>query len=80
MPDIEMIVDFYQKLIAGKMGKFPQDQYGSLLEMYCVASVYMTQQWVLKGCLETPEHMAQLMIEAMPPKLSELFIKLNILE
>lgn len=78
--DTEMIMDFYRKLIAGKMGVFPQAQYGELLEMYCVASVYMTQQWVLKGCSASPDKMAQLMIEAMPPKLSELFARLAILD
>ena len=77
--DTEMIMDFYRKLIAGKMGVFPQAQYGELLEMYCVASVYMTQQWVLKGCSASPDKMAQLMMEAMPPKLSDLFARLEIL-
>lgn len=77
--DTLMIMDFYKKLIAGKMGVFPQAQYGELLEMYCVASVYMTQQWVLNGCVATPDKMARLMLEAMPPKLSDLFARLNIL-
>lgn len=78
--DIMMIMDFYSKLIAGKMGTFPAKQYGELLEMYCVASVYMTQQWVFKGCKDSPERMAHLMIEAMPPKLSSLFSRLGILD
>lgn len=77
--DTAMIMDFYKKLIAGKQGIFLEEQYGALLEMYCVASVHMTQQWVLKGCIDTPEKMAQLMIEAMPPKLSGLFARLGIL-
>lgn len=77
--DIAMILAFYKKLIAGKMGAFPEEQFGGLLEMYCVASVYMTQQWVLKGCEDSPEKMAHLMIEAMPPRLSALFSQLGIL-
>ena len=77
--DTLMIMDFYKKLIAGKMGVFPEEQYGELLEMYCVASVYMTQQWVFKGCNASPDKMAQLMMEAMPPKLSDLFARLEIL-
>jgi len=78
--DTEMIMDFYRKLIAGKQGTFPEEQYGALLEMYCVASVHMTQQWVFKGCADSPEKMARLMIEAMPPKLSALFSELGILD
>ena len=78
--DIRMIMDFYRNLIAGKKGSFPEEQFGGLLEMYCVASVHMTQQWVLKGCRDTPQKMAQLMIEAMPPRLSELFSQLGILD
>jgi len=78
--DIQMIEDFYKKLIAGKFGVFPEDQFGGLLEMYCVASVHMTQQWVFKGCKASPEDMAELMIEAMPPRLSKLFSELGILD
>jgi len=77
--DTEMILDFYKKLISTKTGTFPETAYGPLLEMYCVASVYMTRQWVLAGCSDSPEKMAQLMIEAMPPKLSRLFAELGIL-
>ena len=78
--DIRMITDFYKHLISGKTGTFPEDQYGGLLEMYCVASVHMTQQWVLKGCKSSPQDMAELMIEAMPPRLSKLFSELGILD
>lgn len=77
--DIAMIMDFYKKLIASKMGAFPEDEFGELLEMYCVASVHMTQQWVFKGCQTSPQDMAKLMVEAMPPRLSKLFSELGIL-
>jgi len=78
--DIKMIMDFYKRLISGKIGAFPQDEYGSLLEMYCVASVHMTQQWVFRGCQATPREMAELMIEAMPSRLSKLFSELGLLD
>jgi len=78
--DIQMIIGFYRNLISGKTGTFPEERYGGLLEMYCVASVHMTQQWVLKGCKTSPQDMAKLMIDAMPPKLSGLFSELGILD
>lgn len=78
--DIMMIMDFYRNLIAGKLGAFPEDQFDGLLEMYCVASVHMTQQWVFRGCKASPSEMAGLMIEAMPPRLSKLFAELGLLD
>ena len=48
-----------------------------LLEMYCRSSVYMTVKWVLGKKMAAPEGLAELMVEAMPVKLKELFEKLD---
>ena len=74
-----MIFEFYKNLITSKKGSFPEKEYGDLLEMYCQASIYMTVKWVLHNTPQTPEELAELMIEAMPPKLGKLFEELAIL-
>ena len=50
-----------------------------LLEMYCQGSVYMTVKWVLGGMKDTPREMSDKLVEAMPPKLAEVFGKLKLL-
>ena len=77
--DFKMIFEFYKNLITSKKGSFPEKEYGDLLEMYCQASIYMTVKWVLHNTPQTPEELAELMIEAMPPKLGRLFEELDIL-
>ena len=77
--DFKMIFEFYKNLITSKKGSFPEKEYGDLLEMYCQASIYMTVKWVLHNTPQTPEELAELMIEAMPPKLGKLFEELDIL-
>ena len=50
-----------------------------ILEMYCHSSVYMTVKWIMKEHARSVEELADLMVEAMPYPLSQLFKKLNIL-
>ena len=50
-----------------------------LLEMYCQGSVYMTVKWILGGMREEPEEMARKLVEAMPPKLCNVFGELGLL-
>lgn len=50
-----------------------------MLEMYCQSSVYMTVKWVTEGTKMPPERLAELMVKAMPEKISELFEQLEIL-
>ena len=47
--------------------------------MYCQGSVYMTVKWVLGGMKDSPEQMARTLVEAMPPKLAEVFGRLELL-
>ena len=47
--------------------------------MYCQSSVYMTVKWVLNGNRESESRLAELMIEAMPEKLKELFKELELI-
>ena len=69
----------YEDLIRQKTGKMPDEEIGFLLEMYCQSSVYMTVKWVTEGTKMPPERLAELMVKAMPEKISELFEQLEIL-
>ena len=74
-----MIYEFYCALIREKTGTPPDTKTRKLLEMYCWSSIYMTVQWLMKGMKEPEEALADLMIDAMPPKLHELFKEIHIL-
>jgi AcrR family transcriptional regulator len=77
--DFRLILVFYEDLIRQKTGKMPDEEIGFLLEMYCQSSVYMTVKWVTEGTKMPPERLAELMVKAMPEKISELFEQLEIL-
>ena len=78
--DFEMIFDFYKNLIHEKSGAYPKQEIQDMLEMYCHSSVYMTVKWIMKENARSAEDLADLMVEAMPYPLSQLFKKLNILD
>lgn len=75
--DFELILAFYEDLIQEKTGCKMKEEMHDLLEMYCRSSVYMTVKWVLGKKVATPKGLAELMVEAMPVKLKELFEKLD---
>ena len=50
-----------------------------LLEMYCQGSVYMTVKWVLGGMKDSPQAMSAKLVDAMPPKLANVFERLKLL-
>ena len=77
--DFEMILDFYKNLVREKGGTLSEGD-SNLLEMYCQASVYMTVQWVLRRLDVTREELVQLMLDAMPGRIRELFLQLGIIE
>ena len=77
--DFELILQFYTDLIARKTSQPLDDELHFLLEMYCQGSVYMTVKWVLGGMKDSPEQMARTLVEAMPPKLAEVFGRLELL-
>lgn len=77
--DFIMIYEFYCGLIRKRTGKLPEHHVRKLLEMYCQASVYMTVQWLMKGMPETEEQLADLMIDAMPPQVSQVYKEIGIL-
>lgn len=78
--DFELILQFYADLIRQKTGQKPQEEILFQLELYCRGSIYMTVEWVLSAKKNTPAQMAQLLIDAMPRKLSELFLALQVLQ
>ena len=77
--DFEADSGVLRGLIRQKTGKMPDEEIGFLLEMYCQSSVYMTVKWVTEGSKMPPERLAELMVKAMPEKISELFEQLEIL-
>lgn len=77
--DFEMILKFYQDRIREKTKKPLDEEMEFLLEMYCQGSIYMTVKWVLGGMKATPEEMAKSLVDAMPQRLSRLFLELNLI-
>lgn len=77
--DFELILKFYMDLIGRKTSRPLDEELKFLLEMYCQGSVYMTVKWVLGGMKDTPKEMADKLVDAMPPKLSEVFRELKLL-
>lgn len=78
--DFELILKFYTDLIEKKSGAPMDPELKFLLEFYCRASIDMTVQWVLTGMQKTPAQLSKLLVSAMPARLSELFLKLGLLE
>lgn len=77
--DFELILQFYKSLIGRKTSRPLGDDLEFLLEMYCRGSVYMTEKWVLGGMKASPEEMSRKLVEAMPPKLAQVFSELGLL-
>lgn len=77
--DFEMIFTFYKNLIKEKSGIETNEETTALLEMYCQSSVYMTVKWIMNGCRKSSEELADLMVNAMPLDLAQLFKRLEIL-
>ena len=48
-----------------------------LLKMYCHGSITMTVEWAVHGMKESPEVLAELLIQALPPKLEALLSDLQ---
>ncbi len=71
--DFALILQFYKDLIGEKSSRPLGEELEFLLEMYCRGSVYMTEKWVLSGMKDSPEEMSQKLVEAMPPKLEQVF-------
>lgn len=69
--DYQCILEFYKNIIKKKIGKIPKDVM-FLLEMYCHGSITMTVEWAIRGMEESPEVIADLLIDALPLKLKEL--------
>lgn len=71
--DYECILEFYKQLIQKKMGEVPENIL-FLLEMYCHGSITMTVEWAIHGMKESPEEIADLLIEALPLKLAKILL------
>ena len=78
--DFELIFEFYENMIYEKTGKVPEKDIHWLLEMYCQSSIYMTVKWVAGELVCTPEELARILVDGMPVKLIDIFMKLKILQ
>lgn len=74
--DYQCIFMFYKQIIEKKIGTIPSDIM-FLLEMYCHGSITMTVEWAIQGMVDSPEHIADLLIEALPLKLEKLLSDLQ---
>ena len=77
--DFELILQFYTDLLARKDSRALDQELHFLLEMYCQGSVYMTGKWVLGGRKDSPQAMSAKLVDAMPPKLANVFDRLKLL-
>lgn len=77
--DFELILQFYTDLLARKDSRALDQELHFLLEMYCQGSVYMTVKWVLRGMKDSPRAMSAKLVDAMPPKLANVFDRLKLL-
>ena len=78
--DFELILAFYTDRIREKTKGEPSQDMLFSLELYCYGSIYMTVKWVLSGMKESPCEMAAALVKAMPQNLSELFLRLHLIE
>lgn len=77
--DFEMIFSFYKNRIHEQSGKEIPADILHLLEMYCIASVYMTVKWVLHHNPSSKEQLADILIDGIPPKLAMTFQQCGLL-
>lgn len=77
--DFELILQFYDHLLARRISKPLDDELQFQLEMYCRGSVYMTLKWVLGGMKDSPRQMSDKLVDAMPPRLARVFDGLGLL-
>lgn len=71
--DYEMIYQFYCDFLQKSAPVEFTPDIEFLLRMYCHGSIEMTADWAKSGMTISPEHMADLLIDALPPRLYELF-------
>lgn len=71
--DYQCIYQFYCDIIHKQgVDKIPEEL-EFLLRMYCRGSIAMTVEWATTGMKMPPEQLADQLIDAMPPKLYDLF-------
>lgn len=71
--DYECIYQFYCEIIHKQGIEKISEELEFLLRMYCRGSIAMTVEWATKGMKLLPQQLADRLIEALPPRLYELF-------
>ena len=72
--DFEYIYEFYKRMIEQKQNQKCDQQMDFLLQMYCRGSVDMTVEWVETGMKMSIDEITDLLIQALPPMLSVIFL------
>lgn len=72
--DFEYIYEFYKQMIEQKQSQKCDQQMDFLLQMYCRGSVDMTVEWVETGMKMSIDEITDLLIQALPPMLSVIFL------
>lgn len=68
--DYEFILEFYMSKRDAVHVEKISSELAFLMEFYCHASISMTVEWALKGMQRSSQEMADLLISAIPEKLS----------
>ena len=71
--DYQCIYQFYCDIIHKQGVEKISEELEFLLRMYCRGSIAMTVEWATTGMKMSPEQLADQLIDAMPPKLYDLF-------
>ena len=71
--DYQCIYQFYCDIIHKQGVDKIREELEFLLRMYCRGSIAMTVEWATTGMKMSPEQLADQLIDAMPPKLYDLF-------
>jgi len=71
-PEIDINVALYKKLLEKYKHKKVDHDIEFLIGCYANAAVSMCAEWIIGGMMETPEHLTELLLEAMPVKLREM--------
>ncbi len=72
--DFQFILAFYSNIIQKRTKKPLADDVRFILELYCHGSIAMTVDWAVTGMEKTSQSLADDLIEALPPKLSNLLL------
>lgn len=72
--DYQFILQFYTNIIERQLHKQLPENLRFILELYCHGSITMTVEWAITGMEKSPESLADDLIAALPPALSQILL------